>query len=198
MLAWVLPSVSDFDDFFIKSPQIEGQNLDAHDIFCTFAVHLKMHCEWRLRLSIARASSALHIPDQGRLPVAFHLALHLQYQKIWWLKRESATRCSWPKNDFNTMKNTFKVWQRFCMKWSRTKTLSLRATACGMAAPRLSKRWTRASFFSISLSMIIIVWWKNDGAKIGIKNEKLPTSSWRWQSAMFCFLSWGARTDSNL
>ena len=70
-----------FVKFVLKSPQIEGQNLEAHDIFCTFAVHLKMHCEWRLRLSIARASSALHIPDQGRLPVAFHFALHFAMSK---------------------------------------------------------------------------------------------------------------------
>ena len=39
-----------------------------------------MHSDWRLRLSIARASSALHGFPLKRLPVAFRLALQLQVE----------------------------------------------------------------------------------------------------------------------
>ena len=61
----------------------------------------EMLCECGLRLSIARASSALHSPCTT-------LALSGQ-------KRESATRCSWPSRSLIPCKNTH-LWQRFCMK----------------------------------------------------------------------------------
>jgi hypothetical protein len=47
-----------FHFFVILLPE----NLVVSDLFCTFAMHLKMHCECGLRLSKTRASSALRSP----------------------------------------------------------------------------------------------------------------------------------------
>ena len=90
----------------LKSPQIDVRNLEAHEKCCTFALSIDgaaRAMKARFQMAESRQRWTKSIRRQART-----------------LNERHKAGCRPPdaagRKESNTKKNTFKVWQRFCMK----------------------------------------------------------------------------------